>query len=165
MPPHLIVRHMSAAFLLGISAALLLRIGPKLRHLLYQRLADPSSIAPDRHLNEVLFTCRRSTCCSIENGVAAGCCNPYCMARNEQRLTGLINAARRSLSLSMYFFTCRRLGDAVIAAHQRGVRVRVIGDKSMAYSKMSQLMRMSQMGEWTLCSALVCGISLRAACL
>lgn len=98
------------------------------------------------HLAEVLFSSRRSSCC-LNGSVSPDCRNNYCRSRIERRMLQLMNAAQHTLSVSMYFFTSQRLGDAVVAAHQRGVRVRVIGDKSMAYSNSSQLLRMAQKGE------------------
>jgi phosphatidylserine/phosphatidylglycerophosphate/cardiolipin synthase-like enzyme len=46
----------------------------------------------------------------------------------EARLADYIDAAQRSLWLQMYLFTVDELADRVIAAHQRGVEVRVLLD-------------------------------------
>ncbi|MGN6108977.1 MAG: phospholipase D-like domain-containing protein [Kofleriaceae bacterium] len=46
----------------------------------------------------------------------------------QQRLTQLIDGAQRSLDVQMYLFTVSGLADRVIAAHQRGVAVRVLFD-------------------------------------
>lgn len=110
---------------------------------------SPSTGTEPGQLNEVLFSSRKSSCC-LNGTVAPDCSNAYCRSRIERSLLELMNAAQQTLSISMYFFTSQRLGDAVIAAYQRGVRVRVIGDKSMAYSKSSQLLRMAQKGEYQL---------------
>lgn len=141
------------AILLAVSctAAVILLRKPKrtniVQHLL-SIVAQPFAFIKQRfeppQLHEVLFTNRRSICC-VES-VSPHCRNDHCKTRNELRIIELINAARRTLSISMYMFTCKRLGNAVVAAHQRGVRVRVIGCKSMAYSTSSQLLRLSQLG-------------------
>jgi phosphatidylserine/phosphatidylglycerophosphate/cardiolipin synthase-like enzyme len=46
----------------------------------------------------------------------------------ESRMIGYIDGAQTSLDLQMYLFTTDTIADAVIAAHQRGVDVRVLLD-------------------------------------
>jgi cardiolipin synthase len=46
----------------------------------------------------------------------------------EDRMIDLIGSAQTSLDLQMYLFTVDEIADAVVAAHQRGVDVRVILD-------------------------------------
>ncbi|MBX3161083.1 MAG: phosphatidylserine/phosphatidylglycerophosphate/cardiolipin synthase family protein [Deltaproteobacteria bacterium] len=46
----------------------------------------------------------------------------------QARITGLIDGAQTSLDVQMYLFTVTAIADRIIAAHQRGVAVRVILD-------------------------------------
>lgn len=46
----------------------------------------------------------------------------------EARLIAILDAATRTVDLTLYSFTDDQLGDAVIRAHQRGVLIRVIRD-------------------------------------
>lgn len=49
----------------------------------------------------------------------------------ETLLLGLIDGARRSLHVQAYAFTSRRIADALVRAHQRGVVVEVLADAQM----------------------------------
>lgn len=46
----------------------------------------------------------------------------------QARMTGLIDGAQASLEVQMYLFTVNAIADRIVAAHQRGVDVRVILD-------------------------------------
>ncbi len=46
-------------------------------------------------------------------------------------LVDLVSGARRSLQVQAYVFTSRRIADALVAAHRRGVRVEVLADAQM----------------------------------
>lgn len=49
----------------------------------------------------------------------------------EQVLIRLIAGARRSLKVQAYVFTSRKIADAMVAAHRRGVKVEVLADAQM----------------------------------
>lgn len=49
----------------------------------------------------------------------------------ERVLIELVSEARRSLQVQAYVFTSRRIADALVAAHRRGVRVEVLADAQM----------------------------------
>ncbi len=49
----------------------------------------------------------------------------------ETVLIGLVRAARRTLLVQAYAFTSRRIADALVAAHRRGVKVEVLADAQM----------------------------------
>lgn len=49
----------------------------------------------------------------------------------ETLIVELVRSARRSLQVHAYVFTSRRIADAMVAAHQRGVRVDVLADAHM----------------------------------
>lgn len=95
------------------------------------------------HLNEVRYTCPRAACCV--NEVNVNCDNPSCKVRNEKRIVDLINAAKHTVLLAMYIFTSNCQAEAIIAAQERGVRVLMIGCRSMAYSSGSQMVRLSKL--------------------
>lgn len=99
----------------------------------------------NRKLNEVRFTCPSSACCVEE--MKPDCRNPNCKARNEKRLIELIDSAQHTILLAMYIFTSKRLSDAIVAAHNRGVRVLIIGCRSMAYSSGSQMVLLEKHGK------------------
>lgn len=49
----------------------------------------------------------------------------------ESLLVGVIGQARRSLHVQAYAFTNRRIADAMVKAHRRGVNVQVLADERM----------------------------------
>lgn len=49
----------------------------------------------------------------------------------ESLIVGLVGSARRSLQVQAYVFTSRRIADAMVAAHRRGVKVAVLADAQM----------------------------------
>ncbi|XP_058820975.1 mitochondrial cardiolipin hydrolase [Topomyia yanbarensis] len=59
-----------------------------------------------------------------------------------RRLVALIDRARVSINLCMYIVTVESIGDAVLRAAKRGVKVRVVGCSSMAYSSGSQMTKL-----------------------
>ena len=49
----------------------------------------------------------------------------------EKVLIELIRSARKSLKVQAYVFTSRKIADAIVAAHRRGVKVEVLADADM----------------------------------
>lgn len=49
----------------------------------------------------------------------------------EKVLIELIRSARKSLKVQAYVFTSRKIADAMVAAHRRGVKVEVLADAHM----------------------------------
>ncbi len=49
-----------------------------------------------------------------------------------------INSAKRSIDLAIYTITNRELANALLSAHKRGVKVRIISDNSTAQSRDSK---------------------------
>lgn len=62
------------------------------------------------------------------------------------RLLDLLYSARSTLDICVFSITCNELADAVIAAHRRGVRVRVITDNDQALSQGSDIEQLRQSG-------------------
>ncbi len=56
----------------------------------------------------------------------------------ETAVLPFIKSAKKSLDIAMYFLTERRAADALIAAHRRGVKVRIIQDATSAHQATSQ---------------------------
>lgn len=48
----------------------------------------------------------------------------------ESALINQINQAQESIDIAMYYFTDREIAQAVLAAHKRGVKIRIYLDKS-----------------------------------
>lgn len=101
-------------------------------------------------INEVLFTNNKSGCCRSKTFDELNCLNKYCISKNLKRIIELIDAAQSTICLSMYIFTCQELSDALIRAKKRGVLIRVIGEKSMAFSSGSQLSNFPVFGNLSL---------------
>lgn len=90
-------------------------------------------------VNEVLYTNDQTQICTAShksNNVA--CKNRSCYIRNIARIVKCIDSAKASIDFSMYIFTAAEPAEAVLRAHRRGVRVRVICDESMAFASGSQ---------------------------
>ena len=61
-------------------------------------------------------------------------------------LLGELQAARSSLDIAVFTFTCNELADAVLAAVRRGVRVRLITDDDQMASRGSDVARLAKGG-------------------
>ena len=62
----------------------------------------------------------------------------------ENRIIEEIDGAKKTIRVQMYFFTSKPIADALIEAHKRGVKVKVILDKSqqkMTYGRFRVLRR------------------------
>jgi len=66
-------------------------------------------------------------------------CFPRSMAGCEDLLLDLINRANRSIHVMIYSFTLDDLADALIAAHSRGIEVKVLVEKDNAYIRGSEI--------------------------
>jgi len=64
----------------------------------------------------------------------------------ERVLISLINNAQETLDIAMYSFTDNELGDAVIAAHRRGVQVRVLLDDGQEEAQGGEYSRLLDAG-------------------
>lgn len=58
-------------------------------------------------------------------------CKKYCMGKLLKKILNRINEAKSCICIAMYNFSNHRIADAVLRAHRRGVKVRIITDKSM----------------------------------
>ncbi len=62
-------------------------------------------------------SCRRGASCQYAH-------HPTSLSRFLQ----ILNGATRSLDICVFTITCNEIAEAVVAAHRRGVRVRIITD-------------------------------------
>lgn len=74
-------------------------------------------------------------CCSINDLNSNRNCKKYCLGRLLLRIINRINSAQSSICIAMYNFTNHKIADSVLRAHRRGVKVRIITDKSMSENK------------------------------
>ena len=103
-----------------------------------------ATISPPAVIHEVIFSNHYSGCCTIRSkSELSQCKNAYCIKKNVSKMIEYIDSAKSSILLCMYIFTCQELADAIINAHERGIKIRVIAEETMAYSTGSQLSRMS----------------------
>ena len=63
-----------------------------------------------------------------------------------QRLRGLFQSARRTVDVCVFTITDDRISDAILAAHQRGVRVRIVTDNDKAWDAGSDVQRLTAAG-------------------
>lgn len=65
-------------------------------------------------------------------------CRKYCMGKLLKKIMDRINSAKHSDCIAMYNFSNHRIADCVLRAHRRGVKIRLIIDKSMSESNESK---------------------------
>ncbi|OIO21578.1 hypothetical protein COV61_02495 [Candidatus Micrarchaeota archaeon CG11_big_fil_rev_8_21_14_0_20_47_5] len=63
---------------------------------------------------------------------------------SEGRIVSFISSAQKTIDCEMYVFTSSKVADALIEAKERGVRVRVIMEKSAQSDKMESLFEQMQ---------------------
>lgn len=99
-------------------------------------------------INDVLFSNEFSQSCSIEHEKnKKPCKNEYCYLKNIKRITSEIDNAKESIDVAMYMFTLHEIKDALIRAHKRNVKVRIMGDESMALNDSSQILLLNDAGK------------------
>lgn len=103
------------------------------------------------HIHEVIFINNYSMNCykyhETHNKLSSECKNKFCYLKNFERIIDLIDSAQKTLCLGMYIFTSNELGNAIIRAVDRGVAVRIIGDRSMSFSTGSQMLKFLKHGK------------------
>lgn len=120
---HPILKYGLFTFGAAISSELLYRL---YRYLLYERKTNVS---------EALFTSNESGCCQTYD---SKCKNPYCSEVLFNRIVQHIDQAKSIICLAVYIFTSKKLYEAILRAHKRGVVVRIIIEKSMYHSTESK---------------------------
>jgi cardiolipin hydrolase len=78
------------------------------------------------------------------------CRRPQCSYSHDAtslvRLLSRLGAAKASIDVAVFSITCDELADALLAAHARGVRVRVISDNDQVGTKGSDIDRLRAAG-------------------
>lgn len=57
-------------------------------------------------------------------------CRKYCMGKCLMKIMNRINGAKSSICIAMYNFSNHRIADCILRAHRRGVKIRMVTDKS-----------------------------------
>lgn len=88
-------------------------------------VVPPPSVEANQASSEVLFS----------PGVAC-----------RRRISGLLGEAKQDVAVCVFTITDDRLAGPLIAAHRRGVRVRIISDDDKAHDRGSDVMRLAEAG-------------------
>ncbi|KAI8466110.1 MAG: MT associated signaling protein phospholipase D [Monoraphidium minutum] len=96
----------------------------------FTALFFPDPAMPCRHM----ASCRRQNCTYAHQATSLA------------RLVQWLNSAKRSLDVCVFSITCDELAEALLAAHGRGVRVRVISDNDQTATKGSDVDRLRASG-------------------
>lgn len=75
-------------------------------------------------------------------------CSDSCAILEINRLVSFISSAKNSISLCMYITTLKSVHEALIKAHERGVRVRMISDKIMLKEISARHKRLTELGRY-----------------
>ncbi|XP_050092824.1 uncharacterized protein LOC126575878 [Anopheles aquasalis] len=85
-----------------------------------------------RDIAEVYFMNRRTLATALSNPETV-------LTEHIDRLVGMIDRAKHSISIAIYLFTAEQLRDALIRAYRRGVIVRIVTCGSMVYNGSTKL--------------------------
>ena len=106
-------------------------------------------------ITEVLFFPDRLIACKDYFIGEHGCSNLSCSFTHEPNslscLYKYLAGARSSLDVCVFVICCADLGDVLINAHKRGVKVRVICDDEQVDLSGSQIWRMRSEGNFNVC--------------
>lgn len=86
--------------------------------------------------HEVYFVMGESNCCNpYENSSSSNDhCKKYCVGKLLMKIRNRINASKSSICIAMYNFSNHLIADSVLSAHRRGVKIRLLIDKSACES-------------------------------
>lgn len=110
--------------------------------------AAPVVVAPPPHIMEVIFTNDHTEEARVQNVpyIDVGNIADF-TPRNMGRIISMLNSAERSIDAAVYLFNVKELGRAMIDAHRRGVKVRMVGCKSMAGATGTQFPELQSAGK------------------
>lgn len=84
---------------------------------------------------EVYFVMSDTNCCNPhENPGATNQCKKYCLGKLLSKIRNRIGSSKSSICIAMYNFSNHLFADYVLSAHRRGVKIRLIIDKSACES-------------------------------
>lgn len=86
--------------------------------------------------HEVYFVMGKSNCCNPydNSGLQNQCNKKYCMGKLLTKIRNRISASKSSMCIAMYNFSNHLMADYVLSAHRRGVKIRLLIDKSACES-------------------------------
>lgn len=80
---------------------------------------------------EVYFVMSDTNCCNPnENPGATDQCQKYCLGKLLSKIRNRIRSSKSSICIAMYNFSNHLFADYVLGAHRRGVKIRLLIDKS-----------------------------------
>lgn len=83
--------------------------------------------------------------CNLKNSIfSLDCQSEYCVSKLLLKIISKIDEAKKSIDIAVFTFTNEELAYQIIKAHERGVAIRVIVDKSV-YEKRSNHSQLSQL--------------------
>ena len=135
---HNIVISLIIGITLGITidhSILNLLVSPNVQtaHSTQNEMSIPSKIIPEESRAIVMPSSKIDTCFTPPSGCS-------------KVITAIIDKARTSIYVQAYGFTDVDIADSLIAAHKRGVQVKILLDKSNLYSKYSKLAKIKSAG-------------------
>ncbi|CEO17526.1 Phospholipase D precursor [Rickettsia monacensis] len=135
---HNIVISLIIGITLGITidhSILNLLVSPDVQtaHSTQNEMSIPSKIIPEESRAIVMPSSKIDTCFTPPSGCS-------------KVITAIIDKASTSIYVQAYGFTDVDIADSLIAAHKRGVQVKILLDKSNLYSKYSKLAKIKSAG-------------------
>ncbi|KAL1451586.1 hypothetical protein WDU94_005947 [Cyamophila willieti] len=107
-----------------------------------QKLKELEQTKTTENLCDVIFFVGRAGDCADHIIEKYDCPLPSCPAFKVRKMVSYIDAANSSIDICLYLMTNKTLGDAIIRAYKRGVKLRVISDGDMAFASGSQFVRL-----------------------
>lgn len=84
---------------------------------------------------EVYFVMSDTNCCNPnENPGETDRCKKYCLGKLLSKVRNRIRSSKSSINIAMYNFSNHLFADYVLSAHRRGVKIRLLIDKSASES-------------------------------
>lgn len=109
--------------------------------------------------HEVYFVMGESNCCNpYENpGSNNSHCKKYCIGKLLMKIRNRMNSSTSAICIAMYNFSNHLIADSVLSAHRRGVKIRLLIDKSACESpeNKSQAKRLKNAGNFEIISFLI----------
>lgn len=89
-------------------------------------------------------------CCTMNDLNSNRICTKYCMRKLLLGILDRISTAKRSICIAMYNFTNYKIADSLLQAHRRGIKIRLVTDKSTCRNKenRTQAKRLKDAGEF-----------------
>jgi len=118
--------------------------------LLMDNYLKTSTLKLNNSMDLVLFSGNSSDCkCNpTTNIIETNCSSIYCGLKNLQICIKLIDLSRKSIYLCVYLITSSGIGNAIIRASKRGVKMFIITDNGSHNNPTSQIHRLYKEGNY-----------------